>query len=482
MPVWCLFVLCTALLILGYIFYGALIDRVFGVKPDQPTPVQELADGRDYIEMPTWKVFLIQLLDIAGLGPIFGPLLGALYGPIAMVWIVFGCIFGGAVHDYLSGMLSVRHQGKSIPNICGIYMGRAAEIAMTLFCIIVLVFTGIVFVNGPAGLLHLTVGNTVAFWTAVIFLYYFTATILPIDKIIGKIYPLFGGLLIFMAVSLIIALLCNPQYNTLPESFWTSSHPQGLPAWPLVFITIACGAVSGFHSTQSPLMSRCLSNEKYGRFTFYGAMISEGIIAMVWVLLGISFFHNGDSSLVAEWKNSAVVAHHISTALLGKFGSVLAMLGVIILPITSGDTAFRSVRLIIADQLNFSQDTAGKCLAIAIPLFIVGFITGQTDFSNIWRYFGWSNQTLATIVLWMGTVYLKKHGKNVLIALVPAFFMTMVIGTDFFYDELMHIQLPLLTSTIISFVIAIVFSVLIWRVPTTLSDKDSATEGSPTPA
>ena len=461
MPIWLVFCSAAALLILGYVFYGALVSRIFGVDENRATPVQEMADGRDYIELPNWKVFLIQLLNIAGLGPIFGPLLGALYGPPALFWIVFGCIFGGAVHDYMSGMLSVRHQGKSIPNICGIYMGSAVKNFMVVFCLLVLILTGMVFVTGPADLLNELFGHGRGLWLCIIFAYYFLATILPIDKIIGRFYPFFGALLVFMAISLLLALFLNPQLNSIPAAYWTSSHPSGASAWPLVFITIACGAVSGFHSTQSPLMSRCLSNEKYGRQTFYGAMIAEGLIAMVWVLLGTAFYYNGNTDF--NWSNAASVTHRIASSLLGTFGSVLAMLGVVVLPITSGDTAFRSARLIIADAFNIDQKTIAKCLAIAAPLFATGFICNLIGFDTLWKYFGWSNQTLATIVLWLGAVYLRKHGSSGLIAIIPAMFMTSVIGTFALNHKLMHLCLPLGISTLLSAVLALIILVLVWR-------------------
>ncbi|MDO5295414.1 MAG: carbon starvation protein A [bacterium] len=461
MPIWLVFCIAATLLVLGYVFYGSLVSRIFGVDEKRATPVQELADGRDYIELPNWKVFLIQLLNIAGMGPIFGPLLGALYGPAALFWIVFGCIFAGAVHDYLSGMLSVRNQGKSIPNICGKYMGSVMKNAMVVFCLLVLVLTGMVFVTGPADLLNELFGQGRGWWLIIIFAYFFLATILPIDKLIGRFYPIFGGLLIFMAVSLLLALFLDDRFSTIPNSYWTSSHPSGASAWPLVFITIACGAVSGFHSTQSPLMSRCLANEKYGRQTFYGAMIAEGLIAMVWVLLGTSFYNNGYDGL--NWSNAASVTHKIASTLLGSFGSAIAMLGVIILPITSGDTAFRSARLIVADAFNIEQKSIAKCLAIAVPLFATGFICNVIGFDTLWKYFGWSNQTLATIVLWLGAVYLRKNGNSGLIASIPAMFMTTVVGTFALNNKLMALCLPLGLSTLLSAALALLFQALTWR-------------------
>lgn len=461
MPIWLVFAVSVALLICGYIFYGALVERIFGIDPQRPTPAKEHADGRDYVEMPLWKVFLVQLLNIAGLGPIFGPLLGALYGPVALLWIVAGCIFGGAVHDYMCGMLSVRNQGKSLPNICGEYLGKNFQHVMVGVCVLVLILTGMVFVTGPAALLDEITSYSMSFWLTVIFGYYFISTVLPIDKLIGKIYPFFGALLIIMAVSLLGALILSPQLGTIPASFWTSSHPSGESAWPVAFITIACGALSGFHSTQSPLMSRCLANEKYGRFTFYGAMIGEGIIAMIWVLLGIAFYNNGFAD-VYNWSNAASVTHSLSKELLGSAGSILAMLGVVILPVSSGDTAFRSTRLIIADAFNIDQSSAKNCLMIAVPLFATSLLCELIGFEHLWRYFGWANQTLAAIVLWMSTVYLRQQGKNCLIALVPAMFITVVVGTFLFNNALMPFRLPLTTSTILSMLLTYIFTVKAW--------------------
>lgn len=451
-PIWIVFCIAATMLIVGYCVYGALVARIFGANSSLETPVKEMADGQDYIELSEKKIFLIQLLNIAGLGPVFGPLLGALYGPIALFWIVIGCIFAGAVHDYFSGMLSVRHRGLSLPNICGIYLGKITQYLMIVFCVIVLLLTGMVFVAGPAGLLSTLSGESKELWMIVIFIYYFFATILPIDKIIGKAYPIFGALLIFMAISFLLGMFFTPGLNTIPVSYWTSSHPSGQSAWPLVFITIACGAISGFHSTQSPLMSRCLSNEKYGHSVFYGAMIAEGLIAMVWVLLGISFYNNGYASW--DWSNTAVVAHSMASTLLGKIGGIIAMLGIIILPITSGDTAFRSARLIIADGFGIEQKSILKCLAVAIPLFVLGYICSQIGFDKLWKYFGWANQTLAAIVLWLSVVYLRKNGNSGLIAIVPAVFITTVIATFLFNNELMHIGLDLKISTLIAFAIS----------------------------
>lgn len=433
-----IFFIAVAALILGYIIYGTIVERIFGPDPKRKTPALEINDGVDFIKMPTWKVFLIQLLNIAGVGPIFGPILGALYGPSALLWIVIGSIFGGAVHDYMSGMLSVRHRGESIPEVVGHNLGNGMKQFMRGFSVILLVLVGIVFVSAPAQMLHsITPENlTMPLFVTIIFIYYFLATILPIDKIIGKIYPVFGFLLVFMAIGLIFMLILK-GYEFYPERTFKNLDPGNLPMWPLMFITIACGAISGFHATQSPLMARTIANEKHGRKVFYGSMIMEGLIALIWATLAMSFFHG--SSQLSEFLSEggpAYIVNHISQTLLGAVGGILAIVGVVFLPISSGDTAFRSARLIIADFLKLDQKSYGKRFLIAIPLFIIGFIVSKTDFDVIWRYFGWANQTLAAIVLWTAAVYLYQNKKFHWIATIPSLFMTVVVITFLFYSEI----------------------------------------------
>ena len=448
-----LFFICIALLIAGYFTYGALVDRIFGADPSRPTPAMTMSDGVDYVEMSPRKIFLVQLLNIAGLGPIFGPILGALYGPSALIWIVIGSIFGGAVHDYFSGMLSLRHEGRSVPDVVGQQLGGGFKQFMRVFSIVLLLLVGVVFVLGPAKLLGNLSPLPVMGWVAIIFGYYFLATILPIDKIIGRVYPLFGAVLIFMAVGLSAALIFK-GYHFFPQMTLANLNPKGLPLWPLMFITIACGAVSGFHATQSPLMARCLTNEKYGRPVFYGSMISEAIIALIWATLGMSFYHNpGELNAALAQGGPAFVVNQVSTTLLGHFGGLLAIIGVVILPISSGDTAFRSARLIIADFVNLTQKPTSKRLLIAVPLFVVGFLISRGDFGVIWRYFGWANQTLATIVLWAGAAYLIKQGKLHWIATVPATFMTAVVATYLAYAPI-GFHLSLETSTLIGLLVA----------------------------
>jgi len=431
------FFISILVLILGYTFYSRFIERIEGIEPDRQTPAYKLNDGVDYVPMPWWRIFLIQFLNIAGLGPIFGAMAGAMWGPIAFLWIVLGSVFAGAVHDYFSGMLSIKHNGLSITEIVGIYLGKWAKQFMRGFTLILMVIVGAVFIMGPAKILAgmIPAFNSLTFWVLVVFVYYLVATMLPIDKVIGKVYPLFGFTLFFMALGLIIALIARgyhmPELNMANfRNFHVNSDK--FPVFPMLFITIACGAISGFHSTQSPLMARCITIEVYGRRVFYGAMITEGVVALIWAAIGMSFYGGINELNVimeANQGNAAVLVNEISNSLLGKFGGLLALLGVVAAPITSGDTAFRSARLIVADFLSFKQGPIRNRLIISVPLFAIGFLLTRIDFSIIWRYFAWTNQTLAMVVLWAITVYLTKEKKAYYITLVPAVFMTAVTTT-----------------------------------------------------
>lgn len=426
------FLLSLVALVAGYFIYGAIVEKAFGIEPERKTPALSMTDGVDYVPLPWKKILLIQILNIAGLGPIFGAIMGALYGPAAFLWIVLGSIFAGAVHDFFSGMLSVRHDGKSISEIVGIYLGDSMKQFMRIFSVILLVLVGTVFIAGPAGLLaNLGMTGIFAnkwFWLAVIVLYYFLATVMPIDKIIARFYPVFGIVLLVMALGVGGAILF--YQHPIPEITLANLHPKQLPLWPMLFITIACGAISGFHSTQSPLMARCIENEKYGRRVFYGAMIAEGAIALVWAAAAMTFFNGIPGLAAALGKGGAgVIVHDVSIGLLGTFGGILAILGAIACPITSGDTAFRSARLTIADSLNYAQTGIKSRLIIAIPLFAIGLGLNFIDFQIIWRYFAWSNQALATIVLWGASAYMVKYGKFHWISTVPATFMTAVCTT-----------------------------------------------------
>ncbi len=447
------FLLSILALVLGYFLYGAFVERVFGPDPARKTPALTRADGVDYVQMPSWKVFMIQFLNIAGTGPIFGAIMGAKFGPAAYLWIVFGCIFAGAVHDYLSGMLSVRHDGAGLPQLVGTYLGRGTRNVMLVFSILLLLLVGAVFVYSPAIILGGLAGDgsakSMMLWVVVIFAYYIIATMLPVDKIIGKIYPLFAFSLLFMAVSLFVGLLV--RWPSIPE-FWDgignmgpSVGVKGQPIFPCLFITIACGAISGFHATQSPMMARCIKSEKMGRPIFYGAMITEGLVALVWAAVSSYFFFDGGAAQVGSDLTAAAptVVTKVSRAWLGVLGGVLAVLGVVAAPITSGDTALRSARLIIAETLKYDQRSIGSRLVISVPIFLVTAlllwfnISDQDGFNTIWRYFGWANQTLAVFTLWTITVFLSRRraGLRYLVGLVPAAFMTAVCLTFILVDK-----------------------------------------------
>ena len=428
------FVIALIALVLGYVFYGKFIERLFGADPKREVPAKAMADGVDYIAMPTWKAYMIQFLNIAGLGPIFGAIMGAKFGTASYLWIVFGTIFAGSVHDYLSGMISMRHGGESLPQLIGRYLGSPIQKVFIIFSMVLLILVGAVFVSQPADILaRLTPESMgVNLWIVIIFIYYLIATLFPIDKIIGKFYPIFGAALLFMAIGIMIALFINrPELPEMWNGFGTKYDKN--PIFPMMFISIACGAISGFHATQSPLMARCMTNETKGRMVFYGAMISEGIVALIWAAAATAYFgeHGTD-------QGAAAIVLDISKTWLGKVGGLLAVIGVVVAPISSGDTALRSARLIVADFFHIKQKSIASRLAISIPLFVITFfalfysLRDKEGFNIIWRYFAWSNQTLAVFTLWAVTVYLTKHKKPAIFTLIPALFMTVVTVTYIF--------------------------------------------------
>ena len=443
------FLLCLALLIIGYFVYGKIVDNTFG-PDDRETPAVRINDGVDYVVMPQWKLFLVQLLNIAGLGPIFGALQGALWGPVVFLWITFGTIFAGGVHDYFSGMMSERNEGASIAEVTGKYLGPVMQNIMRVFSVVLLIMVGTVFAVGPAGLIVTLCKNsgmsglltTTLFWLIIILVYYFIATFISIDAIIGKIYPVFGICLIIMAVGVIIGIFTNPAY-TIPElwSNFHSMHPSGTPIWSFMFITVACGAISGFHSTQSPLMARCMKSEKQGHFVFYGAMVCEGVIALIWAAAGCALYTIADGKMTglaeALSAGQSAAIYDVCLKTMGNVGVALAMIGVVICPITSGDTAFRSARLTLSDWLKIDQDSYVNRLKLCIPVLGVGSFLGIgnalgfINYTVIWRYFSWTNQTLAMIVLWAASMYLFKEKKNYWITAVPATFMSAVSSTYF---------------------------------------------------
>ena len=443
------FLLCLAILVGGYFVYGKIVDNTFG-PDDRETPAVRINDGVDYVVMPQWKLFLVQLLNIAGLGPIFGAMQGALWGPVVFLWITFGTIFAGGVHDYFSGMMSERNDGASIAEVTGRYLGPVMQNIMRVFSVVLLIMVGTVFAVGPAGLIvELCSQNKLTgivvqplFWLIIILIYYFIATFISIDAIIGKIYPVFGICLIIMAVGVIFGIFTNPAY-TIPEIWanFSNMHPSNTPIWSFMFITVACGAISGFHSTQSPLMARCMKSEKQGHFVFYGAMVSEGIIALIWAAAGCALYTITDGKMaglaeaLAAGQSAAI--YDVCLKTMGNVGVALAMIGVVICPITSGDTAFRSARLTLADWLKIDQDSYANRLKLCIPVLGVGAFLGIgnalgfINYTVIWRYFSWTNQTLAMIVLWAASMYLFKEKKNFWITAVPATFMSAVSATYF---------------------------------------------------
>lgn len=437
------FLFSLLLLVAGYFLYGTLVERIFGADTKRTTPALSQTDGVDYVPLPAWRIFLIQFLNIAGLGPIFGAIMGIFYGPAAFLWIVFGTIFAGGVHDYLSGMMSVRKGGLSLPEIVGSELGNGVRQFMRLLSLILLVLLTTTFLSGPAGLLH-GLANAVSqqWWILIIFAYYILATLLPIDKLIGRFYPLFGAMLLFMGVGIMVVMLFQHSASMPEITDGLHNHQtNGLPLFPMMFVSIACGAISGFHGTQSPIMARCITNERQGRWIFYGAMVAEGILALIWAAAAGTFFGGieGLQAFAAQHPGeniAALVIDRISRTWLGRIGGILAIIGVIAAPITSGDTALRSARLIIADFLHLDQKAILKRLAISLPLFAAVFAMTYVNFDIVWRYFAWTNQTLAVFTLWTATVFLfkaehlqnpgNKYPYGYLMTLIPAVFMTMV--------------------------------------------------------
>jgi len=476
------FLISLCVLVLGYLIYGKFVEKVFGPDPARTTPAISKADGVDFIPMPTWKVFMIQFLNIAGTGPIFGAIMGAKFGPSAFLWIVLGCIFAGAVHDYLSGMISLREGGVNLPEIGGKYLGKGIKKVMLGFIVLLLVLVGAVFVYSPAIILGDIAGmagsgttTSMMIWVVIIVAYYIIATLLPIDKIIGKIYPVFAIALLFMAVGLLGGLII--KWPSIPE-FWDglqnrgpSIGMNGQSIFPCLFITIACGAISGFHATQSPMMARCMKNERLGRPIFYGAMITEGLVALVWAAVSSYFFFDGGAAEVGSDLSAAAptVVTKVSTAWLGTIGGILAILGVVAAPITTGDTALRSARLTLAEAFRLEQRSLVNRLKICIPLFaivclVIWFnIADENGFNTIWRYFGWANQTLSIFTLWAITVYLArtKSGHKYLIAEIPALFMTVVCLTYIFTQKI-GLGLPIWVGLGIAVVISLTLDFILY--------------------
>lgn len=455
------FIIALAVLIGGYFIYGTYISKVFGVDSKRVTPVHTMADGVDFVVLPTWKIFLIQFLNIAGLGPIFGAIMGVMYGPAAFIWIVFGTIFAGAVHDFLSGMMSLRSNGASLPEIVGNQLGNRTKTALRYIALLLMILVGAVFVYNPADLLAMLTPESLdrTFWIVVIFGYYMAATLLPVDKLIGKLYPIFGFALLFMAVGIMVVLFSN---SSLMPEMWDdfynhTAYPEANPIFPMMFVSIACGAISGFHATQSPMMARCLKNERYAKPVFYGAMVAEGIVALIWAAAAITFTGGYDGLHQYLGNNSpAILVDDVSKTWLGAFGGILAILGVIAAPITSGDTALRSARLIASDFMGIPQKKISKRLLVSIPIFVLCFVIMLLPYDVVWRYFAWSNQVLSVFTLWAITIWLLDNKKNFYVTLLPAMFMTAVTST---YIMFAPEGFSLLTQSLFGFKIGYAFSV-----------------------
>lgn len=448
------------LLIIAYFTYGKFIEKTFGPADARKTPAYANADGVDYVPMHKQKNALIQLLNIAGTGPIFGPIMGALFGPVAFLWIVFGAIFAGAVHDYLTGMISIRNKGAHIPELAGKFLGNVSKHIVNVFALLLLLLVGTVFVTTPASLLALLMDGKVALWIliTVIFVYYFLSTILPIDKIIGRLYPYFGAVLLIGTVGVGAALLFSDY--TIPELTLTNMHPDNVPIFPILFFTITCGALSGFHATQSPIISRTVEKESQGRYVFYGMMITEAVIAMIWAAAAMSLLDGQTLSEFIKTGTPSAVVNEVSMTLLGAIGGTIAVLGAVVLPITSGDTAFRAARSIIADYLKIDQKKVAKRLMIAVPLFAISAMLTQIDFNILWRYFSWANQATAAIALWIATMYLFIKGKNYFVSLVPALFITYMVFVYILNAKIgfsLDLQLSFYVGVVLTVILTIMF-------------------------
>lgn len=434
------FGICLAVLIAAYFLYGGLLSRVAKLDKGADVPSKTMYDGVDYMPLPRWRIFLIQLLNIAGTGPIFGAILGACYGPVAFLWITLGGILMGAMHDFFAGVISLRNGGKSLPETIGKYLGGGMRRFSLVVIPILMVLVGGVFIVTPSKILTSMTDIPYLWWVGIVIVYYIVATIMPVDKIIGKIYPVFGAALIFMALAMLGVILFGnysvPELNTLDNMHYAADK---LPIVPTLFISIACGAISGFHATQSPLMARCMTSETQARPIFFGAMISESIIALIWAAVAMAFFGGVEGLngwMQANGNDAGLAVSTISVTTLGTAGSILALLGVVAAPITSGDTAFRSARLIVADMLNFDQRPIWKRLAVSLPLFAVGVGIAFIDFDIIWRYFAWSNQALSVLTLWMITAWLmRRRSRASWLALIPAMIMTYICASFVFVSD-----------------------------------------------
>ena len=452
------FLICAAVLITSYFIYGKFIERIVGVDENNETPAKRLGDGVDYIPLPKYKNFLVHFLNIAGLGPIFGAIQGALFGPAAFLWIVLGTIFIGSVHDFFSGFMSLRNDGLTMPNIISKYLGNTIQ----KFTAIIIIITGILvaatFATGAADLIANLTNTPVLIWTIIIFIYFLIATLFPIDKIIGRVYPIFGALFLIMAILMTGALLLNPSY-TIPEFTTQGLYLTDKTIFPYLFVTIACGAISGFHASQSPIVARCMENEKDARPVFFGAMVLEGLTALCWAAIAMAFFHGQPQLAVLYGSTPSVAVNQMATTLLGTIGLILAVIGVVICPITTGDTSLRSSRITLADELHFNQEKLSSRLKLALPLFIVSFALTFVDFALIWRYFAWAQLIIATCVLFSATVYLIQNKEHYIITLLPAVACSL-ITFGYILQASEGLRLPSMTANIIAIIATAIITIL----------------------
>lgn len=453
------------ILIIGYFTYGKFVEKVFGKDETRKTPAYANQDNVDYVPMKKQNNAMIQLLNIAGTGPIFGPIMGALFGPVAFLWIVLGSIFAGGVHDYLTGMISIRNKGAHIPELAGKFLGNFSKHIVNAFALLLLLLVGTVFATTSGSLLHVLVDGKIALWVIIgaIFLYFLLSTVLPIDKIIGKLYPVFGVILIVGTVGVGITMFTSGYGSAIPELSFKNMHPEKLAIFPILFLTITCGALSGFHATQSPIISRTVKNESQGRYIFYGMMITEAVIAMIWAAASMSLFHGENLNELINAGTPSAVVNEVSVTLLGAIGGTIAVLSVIVLPITSGDTAFRAARSVIADYLKFNQGKLKNRLVVAVPLFVVSIILTQIDFDILWRYFSWANQTTAALALWIGTMYLLVKGKQYWISFIPALFITDMVLV-YILNAQIGFRLPMNISHIGGLILTMAFTIwFFWK-------------------
>ena len=452
------FLICALALIASYFVYGKFIERISGVDESNETPVCRLEDGVDYIPLPTYKNFLVHFLNIAGLGPIFGAIQGALFGPAAFLWIVLGTIFIGSVHDFFSGFMSLRNDGLTMPNIIAKYLGTTVQKFTAFIIIITGILVAATFATGAADLIaHLT-KTPVLIWTVLIFIYFLVATLFPVDKIIGRIYPIFGALFLIMAVLMTGALLLNPAY-TIPEFTTQGLYLTDKSIFPYLFVTIACGAISGFHASQSPIVARCVKNERDARPVFFGAMVLEGLTALCWAAIAMAFFHGQPQLAVLYGQTPSVAVNQMATTLLGSLGLILTVIGVVVCPITTGDTALRSSRITLADELHLNQEKLVSRLKLAIPLFVVSFALTFVDFALIWRYFAWAQLIIAMSVLFSATVYLIQNRKHYIITLLPAIACSL-ITFGYILQAPEGLRLPSMTANAIAVIATLAITIV----------------------